>query len=175
MDGPIGEPVASDFVTIWRTVMQDPIGFFATMPEQGGLADPSRFLLTCAALNAAGAFLVSWSPFQALGVFVVLIVGTYALTAAITLVAQQLLDGRAGFEPVFRAVAYGSAPAAFFWVPFLASVPVLYAWYLQVRGIERVQSLDAGRAALATTLGWIAVWLVVRGVSCEGLAWIGTR
>jgi hypothetical protein len=91
----------------------------------------------------------------------------------LTLVAQHLLDGRAGFEPVFRVVAYGSAPGVLFWVPRLAAIPLLYAWFLQTRGLERVHGFDATRAAFATVLAWVAVAIVARALAGYSLGWPG--
>jgi hypothetical protein len=168
--------VAPDWVTTWRQVVQDPVGFFATMPEAGGLGDPLRFLAICAAIDAAGTFVVTWgSVVAAVRVFLAVIVGAFLVATALTLVTQQLFEGRAGFEPVFRVVAYGFAPAVAFWVPWLAAIPCLYAWYLHVRGIERVQALDAMRATVATTVAWAAVWIVVRGLQGYPVGWLGTR
>jgi hypothetical protein len=165
----------TDFVTTWRQVVEDPTGFFATMPEAGGLGDPMRFLVTCAALDAAGTFLVTWSFWYALGTFIALVGGSILLATALTLVTQHLFEGPAGFEPVLRVVAYGSAPAVAFWLPWLAALPCAYSWYLHVRGIERVQGLEPMRAAVATVLAWAAMWLLFRGLSGEPLGWIGTR
>jgi hypothetical protein len=111
----------------------------------------------------------------ALAAFLGLIVGSFLLAAALTLVTQNLFDGHAGFEPVFRVVAYGSAPAVAFWVPWLAAIPCVYAWYLQVRGVERVQGLDALRAIVATTIAWVGVWFVARGLAGYPVGWLGTR
>jgi hypothetical protein len=170
---PVSPP---DFVTTWRQVVQDPAGFFAAMPESGGLGEPLRFLAICAAVDAVGTFVVSWgSVYAALAAFVGIVLGSFLVAGALTLVTQQLFEGRAGFEPVFRVVAYGSAPAVAFWLPWLAAIPCLYAWYLHVRGIERVQGLDALRATVATTVAWVAVWLVVRGLAGHPIGWLGTR
>jgi hypothetical protein len=175
MDAPAVETIGpTDFVTTWRQVTTDPVAFFALMPETGGLGDPLRFLAICAAIDAAGTFLVTWSLFAAIGAFLGLLVGSFLLAAALTLVTQHLFEGRAGFEPVFRVVAYGSAPAVAFWVPWVAAVACLYAWYLHVRGIERVQGLEVSRAVLATTIAWVAVWIVVRGLAGHPPGWIGT-
>lgn len=176
MDAPaIDTSGPDDFVTTWRRVMSDPAGFFADMPETGGLADPLRFLALCAAIDAAGTLLVTWSLVAAIGAFVVLVLGSFALAAVLTLVTQHLFEGRAGFEPVFRVVAYGSAPAVGFWLPWVAAVACVYAWFLHVRGIERVQGLDGARAVLATTVAWVGVWIVARGLAGEPIGWIGTR
>jgi hypothetical protein len=164
-----------DFVTTWRHVVEDPGAFFATMPETGGLGEPLRFLATCAAIDAAGTLLVSLSLWHAIGAFLGVMVGSAVLAGALTLVTQNLFEGRQGFEPVFRVVAYGFAPVVGFWVPWLAIVPCLYAWFLHVRGIERVQGLDVTRAVVATTVAWAATWLVARGLSGAPLGWIGTR
>ena len=96
------------------------------------------------------------------------------LAAALTLVAQHLFEGRAGFEPVFRVVAYGSAPAVAFWVPLLGAVACLYACYLHVRGIERVQS-STPPAPSCTVVAWAAVWFLGRGLSGAPRGWFGTR
>jgi hypothetical protein len=158
----VGAP--TDFATTWQEVMRDPRGFFAVMPEAGGLAEPMTFLAMCAGLDAAGTLIVTWSVGAAIGAFAGVIVGAFILAAALTLVTQQLFEGHQGFEPIFRVVAYGSAPAVAFWVPRLAAIPICYAWYLQVRGVERVQGFDPGRASLATAIAWAAVWVIGLGL-----------
>lgn len=176
MEMPASDVVTSgDFMTTWRQVVQDPVGFFAAMPESGGLGEPFRFLATCAAIDAAGTLFVTWGIRAAIGAGIGLIVGTLVLAAILTLVTQHLFDGRAGFEPVFRAVAWGSAPAVAFWIPRLGGLACLYAWFLHVRGIERVQNLEAARATLATTVAWVGMWLVTQGLTGAPLGWIGTR
>lgn len=175
MDAPTVETIGpTDFVSTWRQVVTAPVAFFALMPETGGLGEPLRFLAICAAVDAAGTLLVTWSLFAAIGTFLGLIVGSFLLATILTLVTQHLFEGRAGFEPVFRVVAYGSAPAVAFWLPWLAALACLYAWYLHVRGVERVQGLDVSRAVLATTVAWVAVWIVVRGLAGYPPGWIGT-
>src|SRR5262249_58503194 len=76
------------------------------------------------------------------------VAGGFVAAAVLTLVAQHLFEGRAGFEPMFRVVAYAAAPIAFLWVPRLWAIPLLYSWYLQIRGVERGQQFDATRALL---------------------------
>jgi len=173
MEAPADDVLATnDFVTTWRRVVQDPVGFFATMPETGGLGEPMRFLATCAAINAGFLFLLRWSIAHALWGFVMLIVGMVIIAAVMTLVTQHLFEGHAGFEPIFRAIAYGAAPSVAFWVPVLGTVAALYACFLHVRGIERVQGLDAVRAVLATAIAWVATILVVGGFPVR---WFGRR
>jgi len=131
------------------------------MPMVGGLGEPLTFLALTVAVDALGHLVTGWGVRGAVVVLVIGIVRAFVLAAVLTLVAQHLFDGPAGFEPTFRAVAYASAPVVLFWVPHLAPVAALYAAYLVVRGLERVQSFDGTRAVLTLLLG-IAVVGVLR-------------
>src|SRR5581483_1327725 len=131
---------ARTFAATWQRVVTDPRGFFAEMPETGGLRDPAVFLAICAALDGLGHGLVTLS------------VAAGVLAALLVLVAQHLLDGHAGFEPTFRAAAYGAAPVVLAWVPRLGVLALVWAAYLTVCGVEHVQQLDRPRAALAVLI-----------------------
>ena len=148
------------FPNTWRRIMTEPHAFFADLPETGGLGGPATFLVICAALNALGHLLVGWGLGGALGIFVGQVVGAFVLAAILVLIAQQLFDGKGGFEPTFRVVAYAAAPLVFFWVPVAGRLAWLYGAYLILRGLERVQQLDATRAVLTLALGVAAVWLL---------------
>jgi hypothetical protein len=157
-DAPDESPAAT-FPAAWRRVMTDPHGFFADMPETGGLGEPTLFLALCAAVNAAGRLLVGWGLGAALGSFVVQVVGAYVAAAILVLVAQHLFQGRAGFEATFRVIAYAAAPSVVLWVPLVGALAWLYGAYLVVRGVERVHALDATRAVLTVLVGLVAVSL----------------
>jgi hypothetical protein len=148
------------FPSTWRRVMTEPHAFFAELPETGGLGAPAAFLVACAALGAAGHLLVGWGVAGALGVFVGHVLGAIVLAALLVLIAQHLFDGHGGFEPTFRVVAYAAAPLVAFWVPVVGRAAWLYGAYLILRGLERVQRLDATRAVLTVILGVAAVWLL---------------
>lgn len=156
------------FADTWRSVMSDPRTFFASMPTTGGLNEPLVFLAICAAINAAGTLLVSWSVFATIGAFIWTIGAGFVVAAILTVVTQQLFGGREGFEPVFRVVAYAMAPAVFFWVPRLAVLAWIYCWFLQVRGIERVQGFEPSNAVLSVAVG--AVVGVVLSAGLRGVA-----
>jgi hypothetical protein len=145
-------PPTMGFVDTWRRVMADPRGFFGDMAQVGGLQEPLMFLVGVAALNALGTLLLGWSLGGAIAAFVWLIVGAFVSAAVLTLVAQHLFGGRAGFEPIFRVVAYAAAPAVFLWLPLLWVFALLYCWYLEVRGIERVNEFEATPAVLTVTI-----------------------
>ena len=154
----------ANFVQTWQRVMTDPHGFFAEMPQAGGLNDPAVFLLITSGLNAVGHLIFGWGFGGMLSVFVFHVVLAGTAAALFTVIAQQMFEGKAGFEPTFRVVAYATAPLVFSWVPVVEVVARLYAAYLAMRGIERVQSVDTTRAVLIVVLGAVAIWLLVLSV-----------
>jgi len=152
--------VLDAFPATWRRVITEPHAFFADLPETGGLGGPAAFLALCAAANALGHLLMGWGLGGALGVFVEQLVGAFVLAALLVLIAQHLFDGKGGFEPTFRVVAYAAAPLVVFWLPVVGRIAWLYGAYLMLRGLERVQRLDATRAVLTLVLGIGALWLL---------------
>ena len=154
----------ANFVQTWQRVMTDPHGFFAEMPQAGGLNDPAVFLLITSGLNAVGHLIFGWGFGGMLAVFVFHVVLAGVAAALFTVIAQQLFEGKAGFEPTFRVVAYATAPLVFSWVPVVEVVARLYAAYLAMRGIERVHSVDTTRAVLIVVVGAVAIWLLVLSV-----------
>src|SRR5262245_48106133 len=151
----------ANFAQNWQRVMTDPHGFFAEMPLGGGLNDPAVFVLITSGLNAIGHLIFGWGFGGMLAVFVFHVVLAGVAAALFTVIAQQLFEGRAGFEPTFRVVAYATAPLVLAWVPFVGTVAQLYAAYLAMRGIERVHGFDTTRAVLTIVLGVVAIWLLV--------------
>lgn len=158
------EPRGADegFPHTWWGVVSEPHAFFAEMPETGGLGAPTTFLALCAAVHAAGHLLTGNGLGTALWVLAWQTIGAFVLAAVLVLAAQHLFGGHAGFEPTFRAVAYAMAPSVVYWIPFhgVAQVAFLYAGYLTVRGIERVQGLDTTRALLTVGVGLAALGLL---------------
>jgi hypothetical protein len=155
---------ATGFVEAWRRVVMDPRGFFTDMPPAGGLQEPLIFLAVCAALNALGTLVVGFSIGAAVSTFVATVVAGFVAAAVLTLVAQHLFGGRAGFEPTFRVVAYAAAPVVFLWVPRLWVLALLYTWYLQVRGIERVNDFEPTPAVLTVAVKTAVLLLLVAGL-----------
>ena len=150
----------------WTDVVTDPAGFYAKMPETGGLGRPTAFLAACAGVHAAGHLLLGGGFRGLVGVFAIQLVGTFLVAVVAVLVAQHLFGGRAGFEPTFRALAYGAAPTVFSWLPLVGTLAALYAAYLAVRGLERVHAYDATRAVLTLLVSVVAVALVLPRAGC---------
>jgi len=148
------------FAVAWRRVMTDPAGFFADMPEAGGLREPTLFLVVCAAANALGHLLTGWGVYGLVVIFVAQVVAAFVGAAILTLVAQHLFEGRAGFEPTFRVVAYAAAPRVFLWVPFVGPLALAYSAYLIVLGLQRAHAIDAARAVLTLLLTVAVLWLL---------------
>src|SRR5437016_5699004 len=94
-----------EFPTLWQRIVTDPLGFYAEMPETGGLGQPTIFLALCAAINALGHLLFLIGLRGMIAVFVWQIVAAFVLAGFFVLIAQNLFAGRAGFEPTFRVVA----------------------------------------------------------------------
>ena len=114
--------VQASFVQTWQRVMTDPHGFFAEMPQAGGLQDPGTFLLITAGINAVGHLITGFGIMGALASLVFQVVLAFIVAALFTVIAQQLFEGKAGFEPTFRVVAYSTAPLVFAWVPFIDTI-----------------------------------------------------
>src|SRR5207245_9765418 len=97
-----GAAVLEGFPNTWKRVMTDPRGFFADMPEVGGLQAPLAFLGVSAVINAAGHLVFGWG----LGGFVRLVLfqvlGAFVSAALFVLFPQHLFNRRGGFGPTFR-------------------------------------------------------------------------
>ena len=159
------------FPVTWKRVVTEPHGFIATLPEVGGLGEPLTFLLLCAAGNALGHLLLGWGPRGMIAIFVWQLIAAFLLAALLVLVAQNLFEGRGGFEPTFRVVAYAWAPLVVAWMPIVGVIAWLFSAYLIVRGLERVQRIDTVRAVLTLVIGTAVVW-VLRAVRSGGPVWL---
>jgi hypothetical protein len=147
-------------VGTWRRVVTEPHAFVADLPETGGLGEPFGFLAAVAAVNAVGVAAVGGGVAGLLGAFVVLVVATVLSAALAVLVAQNLFDGRGGFEPTFRVLAYAAAPLVVAWIPVLGGLAVAYAAYIAIRGLERVQRVETTRAVLTLLIAVAVLWLL---------------
>jgi hypothetical protein len=62
-------------------------------------------------------------------------------------------------------------PGIVYGIPLLGSIACAYAWYLQVRGVERVQGFDTTKAVVTVLGAWTAVWLFARGLAAPPVGW----
>ena len=157
------------FPALWQRVVTAPHGFFADMPQTGGLGEPTIFLALCAAINAAGRLLFAAGVRGLIASFVGQMVAAFVLAALLVLVAQNLFEGRGGYEPTFRVVAYAWAPLVVAWLPGVGSLALVYAGYLMLRGVERVQAQDTTRAALTLVIAVAVLWVLAQAGRPIGL------
>jgi hypothetical protein len=151
---PMNPPaVARGFLTTWQRVVTDPRGFFADMPETGGLGEPAAFLALCSGICGVGEAIVGLTIAGAIRSVAGEIAGAFAVAALLVLIAQHLFGGRAGFEPTFRVVAYSAAPLVAAWLPRIGPLALVWSWFLLVRGTERVQGFDTVRAVATVAVG----------------------
>jgi hypothetical protein len=159
------------FPVTWKRVITDPHGFIADLPETGGLGDPLTFLAICAGANALGHLLKWWGIGGMIAIFLWQLVAAFLLATLFVLIAQNLFEGRGGFEPTFRVVAYAWAPLVVAWIPVIGVIAWLFSAYLIIRGLERVQRIDTVRAVLTLVIGTAVVW-VLRAVRSGGPVWL---
>ena len=157
------------FPALWQRVVTAPHAFFADMALTGGLGEPTLFLALCAAIDAVGHLILGAGVGGMIESFVGQMVKAFVLAALLVLVAQHLFEGRAGYEPTFRVVAYAWAPLVIGWLPFVGALAAVYAAYLMLRGLERVQGLDTTRAVLTLVIGLAVLWVIGRAGRPLGL------
>ena len=102
----------------------------------------------------------------AIGALLRMALQAVVLAAVTTMVAQQLFDGPAGFEPMLRVVAYAAAPIVVAWLPGVGVLAQLYAWYLAIRGVETVQRFDTAKAVMSVAIGVGLLWYAGVGFPC---------
>jgi hypothetical protein len=144
------DPVTS-FPPVWRRVVTEPRAFFHDMPLTGGLPAPLAFLAICLAICGLGFLLIGprgWS----LRIVIEGVLRAFVYAALLTIVARQLFAGVADFEGNFRVVAYAAAPFVVYWIPVVGQLAALYAAYLVIVGLERVNAFDAVKAVLTLLL-----------------------
>ncbi len=157
------------FPALWQRVVTAPHGFFADMPLTGGLGEPTLFLALCAAIDAVGHLILGAGVAGMIASFVGQMIAAFVLAALLVLVAQHLFEGRGGYEPTFRVVAYAWAPLVVAWLPGVGSLALVYAAYLMLRGLERVQAQDTTRAALTLVISLAILWILARAGRPIGL------
>jgi len=151
------------FTGVWRRVTTEPRSFFHDMPVSGGLAQPLLFLTICLAISAVG-FVVIGPRWFGLGFLVLGLVRSFVGALVLMLIARQIFAGIGDYEATYRAIAYASAPVALLWIPLIRPLVALYALFLVIIGLERVQGFDAVKSVLTVLLAAIVMltiaWVV---------------
>src|SRR2546429_2450732 len=112
-----GAAVLEGFPNTWKRVMTDPRGFFADMPEVGGLQAPLAFLGVSAVISAAGHLVMGGGLGGFLRIVLWQVLGAFVSAGLFVLIAQPLFGGGAGFAPALRVVACAAAPVVLALLP----------------------------------------------------------
>src|SRR5256884_3621183 len=105
-----GATALEGFPNTWKRVMTDPRGFFADMPEVGGLQAPLAFLGVSAVINAAGHLGFGWGPRGVLRIVLFPVLGPFRSAGLFLLIAPHPVRRAAGLRATFRGAAYRAAP-----------------------------------------------------------------
>jgi hypothetical protein len=172
--GPGGEFNLSDpvnsFVSTVRSVVTNPVGFFAGIRKLGDFVSPLVFALICfeisAILGGLIGVIVDVAADRNVGGSVSGFIFSLILTpifgaiflfvwAAIVhlLVSLIVRPISTGFETTFRAVSYSSVPALISWIPLIGGlVSFVYSIVLNVLAIRETHGTTTGKAALAVLI-----------------------
>ncbi|MBN1254479.1 MAG: YIP1 family protein [Deltaproteobacteria bacterium] len=148
------------FLGVAKTVVTKPSEFFQKMPTTGGYTNPIIFFAVCLAISGIISAII-WGYFGVfLYYFVFGLIFSFIGAAVLHFIAQQFFEGKAAYEGMYRVVAYAGAVNLLAWIPVVGFLAVLYGFYLQIVGVEKVQQITAGQAVV-TVLIAIAVYFIV--------------
>src|SRR2546429_7408971 len=100
-----GAAVLEGFPNTWKRVMTDPRGFFAEMPEVGGLQAPLAFLGVTAVINAAGHLVLGWGLGGFLRIVLWQVLGAFVSAGRFVAISPHPFGGPAGLAPALPLVA----------------------------------------------------------------------
>jgi hypothetical protein len=181
----LSNPVNS-FPDVVRTVVLQPVRFFAGLPRTGPLLNPLVFALVCVVVSAIlSAVLVLagvqqnpgfnpnpqnaipsvFAPGSALlGILFAPIGGAIGVfvAAAIQQLLVRLIVGanNSGFGSTFRVVSYTQVTSLVNWIPIVGPLLALYGLYLSVVGIREMHGTTTGKAALVVLIPFAVVLLI---------------
>jgi hypothetical protein len=197
----LSDPVNS-FFDIVRSVVLQPVRFFAGLPRSGALLNPLLFALICIMISAilssvlvlAGvqenpgfnpnpqnALPSTFAPTSAIAsVIFAPIGGTIGLfvVAAIQQLLVRLIVGanNSGFGATFRVASYTQLTSLVNWIPIVGPLVALYGLYLSIVGIREMHSTTTGKAALVILIPFAVVLLVALVVLvATGIAFFNQR
>src|SRR3989344_942379 len=85
-------------------------------------------------------------------VWLLQIVGLF-FSSGITHIAVKLLGGKNSYADTYKAIAYGSTPAALLGIiPYVGIVASVYSLYIDIKGVSALQKMSAARSAIAVLI-----------------------
>ena len=181
----LSEPVNS-FFEVLRSVVLQPVRFFAGLPRSGTLLNPLLFALICIVISAIlSAILVlvgvqanpgfnpnpqnalpsTFAPGSAIASIIFAPLGG-AIGLFVVAAIQQLLvrlivgANNSGFGATFRVASYTQVTSLVNWIPIVGPLLALYGLYLSIVGIREMHNTTTGKAALVILIPFAAVLLV---------------
>ncbi len=197
----LSDPVNS-FFDVVRSVVLQPVRFFAGLPRSGALVNPLLFALICIVISAIfSALLVlvgvqaspgfnpnpqnaipsTFAPKSAIASIIFApIGGTIGLfvAAAIQQLLVRLIVGanNSGFGSTFRVASYTQVTSLVNWIPIVGPLLALYGLYLSIVGIKEMHSTTMGKAALVILIPFAVALLVALVVlAAAGFAFFNQR
>jgi hypothetical protein len=179
------DPVNS-FFDVVRSVVLQPVRFFAGLPRSGPLLNPLLFALICIVISAIlSAVLVlvgvqenpgfnpnpqnaipsTFAPTSAIAAIIFAPIGG-AIGLFIAAAIQQLLvklivgANNSGFGATFRVASYTQVTSLVNWIPIVGPILALYGLYLSIVGIREMHSTTTGKAALVILIPFAVILLV---------------
>jgi hypothetical protein len=197
----LSDPVNS-FLDVVRSVVLQPVRFFAGLPRSGALLNPLLFALICIMISAilssvlvlAGvqenpgfnpnpqnALPSTFAPTSAVASIIFApLGGTIGLfvVAAIQQLLVRLIVGanNSGFGATFRVASYTQVTSLVNWIPIAGPLVALYGLYLSIVGIREMHSTTTGKSALVILIPFAVGLLVALVVlAAAGIAFFNQR
>jgi hypothetical protein len=181
----LSDPV-NTFFDVVRSVVLQPVRFFAGLPRSGALLNPLLFALICIVISAVlsgvlvlagvqpapgfnpnpqNAIPSTFAPTSAIASIIFApIGGTIGLfvAAAIQQLLVSLIVGanNSGFGATFRVASYTQVTSLVNWIPIVGPLLALYGLYLSIVGIREMHTTTTGKAALVILIPFAVVLLV---------------
>src|SRR4030042_5974339 len=153
----------NSFIGVMKTVLVRPNDFYEHMPVTGGYAPPFIFLVVCLGVSGLLAAIIAGVDvllFLKLVIFGAIF--SFIGAGILHLIAQQFFEGKAGYEGVYRAVAYAGVVSLLTWIPIVGLLAGLYGLYLEIGGLERVHKSMAGQAVVTVLITFAIFGIIAR-------------
>jgi hypothetical protein len=158
------------FVEVAKTVVLRPSEFYSAMVQTGGLMAPVVFLAVCVIFAGLMANLLFDVPGMLVFKFVIVsgLIFSFVEAGILQLIAEKLFSGKAQFEGTYRVVAYAGAVKLLSWIPVIGFLALLYGFYLQIVGLEKIHTITKGQAVVTIIIAFLAY--IVFGMLVGGFA-----
>lgn len=144
----------NSFFDTAKAVLLSPRLFYSRMKTEGGLRNPTIFLVSCVVIHTAIATLVLGHHALTFAKVALGIGLPFATAGIMFLIVTRLYKASGTYEAAFRVNAYAAALNLFTWVPILMILLIieLYRIYLMAWGLAHAFSMRVSRAVFAIVI-----------------------